>query len=79
MKNKSLAVGLVAYVVLVATGPVLKLTHVLHCSWWWATVLLWGPWLLAVVGVGIALWRAEPEEPLDPAAQPPFENHFGEM
>jgi hypothetical protein len=56
--NNSPLVVLVVYLVLVAIGPVLKLTHVLHCGWWAATVLLWGPGLVSLLVVVLAIVRA---------------------
>lgn len=73
MKNKTVLIGLAGYLLLVLAGPVLKLLQVGpfgQWSWWWATALLWVPWVLVAGAVvytvlGLLLTEREELEPRD--------------
>lgn len=60
--SKSFWVGLVAYLLVLAAPPVLKLSGLepfAGCSWLVATCLLWGPALLLVVVIALgAVFKA---------------------
>lgn len=47
--NSSSGIGVPTSVFIVFL--VLKLTHYIAWSWWWVTAPLWGPLVLAIVGL----------------------------
>lgn len=71
-KDSSAVVGLCAYLLIIAIGPLLKAAGLAlaHWSWWQASVLVWVPPALVLAWVVLmALWllvRPRPSFPLTP-------------